>query len=125
MSAYRIKVDLVRIHRHFRLDPELHYPGGRVDQRSSGNRGKGYVRGAAGSIAIWLLRVVQPKEADGLGSTVDANDTRERVSVTHPAAAHRSALHVNLAGLFRISPIVGLKNFYTRLQEGKVIALGN
>jgi len=26
---------------------------------------------------------------------------------------------------FRISPIVGLKNCYTRLQEGKVIAVGN
>ena len=51
-------------------------------------------------------------------------DTRERVSVTHPAAAHRLH-HVNLAGLFRISPIVGLKNCYTRLQEGKVIAMGN
>jgi hypothetical protein len=33
--------------------------------------------------------------------------------------------HINLAGLFRISPIVGLKNCYTRLQEGKVIAVGN
>jgi hypothetical protein len=29
--------------------------------------------------------------------------------------------HVNLAGLFRISPFVGLKNCYTRLQEGKII----
>src|SRR3979411_2466754 len=33
--------------------------------------------------------------------------------------------HVNLAGLFRVSPIVCLKNCYTRLQEGKVIAMGN
>ena len=33
-------------------------------------------QGAAGSIAIWLLRVVEPKEADGVGSTVDANDRR-------------------------------------------------
>jgi len=30
------------------LDPELHYPGGRVDKRSSGNRGKGCVQGCRG-----------------------------------------------------------------------------
>jgi hypothetical protein len=33
--------------------------------------------------------------------------------------------HVNLAGLFGISPIVGIKNCYTHLQEGKVICMGN
>jgi hypothetical protein len=33
--------------------------------------------------------------------------------------------HVNLAGLFRISPIAGLKNRYTRLQEGKVMGMEN
>ena len=33
--------------------------------------------------------------------------------------------HVNLAGLFRISPFVGLKNRYTRLQEGKIIYMEN
>jgi hypothetical protein len=33
--------------------------------------------------------------------------------------------NVNLAGLFRISPIAGLKNCYARLQEGKIIAMGN
>jgi hypothetical protein len=33
--------------------------------------------GAAGSIAIWPLRVEQPKGTDGLSSTVDANDARE------------------------------------------------
>jgi hypothetical protein len=32
---------------------------------------------------------------------------------------------LNLAGLFRISPIVGLKNCFTRLQEGKVVSMGN
>jgi len=64
---------------------------------------------------------------NGLGTgTLDANDTRERgVSLTHPAAAHGSVHHVNLAGLIRISPIAGLKNCYTRLQEGKVIAIRN
>src|ERR1700737_2809742 len=47
--------------------------------------------GAAGSIAIWLLRVEQPKGTDGLSSTVDANDARERgVPVIHPAATHGS-----------------------------------
>jgi hypothetical protein len=29
------------------------------------------------------------------------------------------------AGVFRIVPIVGLKNWYARLQEGKVTAMGN
>jgi hypothetical protein len=33
--------------------------------------------------------------------------------------------HVNLTGLFRISPIVGLKNYCTRLHEGKIIYMGN
>jgi hypothetical protein len=46
------------------------------------------------------------------------------VSVIHPAAAHGSGLHINL-GLFKISPIEGLKNCHTRPQEGKVIAMGN
>jgi hypothetical protein len=32
---------------------------------------------------------------------------------------------VNLIGLFRISPIIGLKNCYARLQEGTVISIGN
>jgi hypothetical protein len=32
---------------------------------------------------------------------------------------------VNLTGLFRISPIIGLKNCYARLQEGTVISKGN
>jgi hypothetical protein len=32
---------------------------------------------------------------------------------------------VNLAGLFRIRPIAGIKNCYTYLQEGKVICMGN
>jgi hypothetical protein len=60
-----------------------------------------------------------------LGSTVDANNTRERVPVTHPPQHMDQVHHVDLAGLFRIGPIVGLKNCYTRLQEGKVIAMGN
>jgi hypothetical protein len=33
--------------------------------------------------------------------------------------------NVNLAGLFRNIPIAGLKNCYARLQEGKIIAMGN
>ena len=33
--------------------------------------------------------------------------------------------NVNLAGLLRISPIVGLKSCNTRLQEAKVIAMEN
>jgi hypothetical protein len=33
--------------------------------------------------------------------------------------------HGSLAGLFSVSPIVGLKNRYTRLQEGKIIYMGN
>jgi hypothetical protein len=32
---------------------------------------------------------------------------------------------VNLAGLFRISPIAGIKNCDPRLQEGKVVHMGN
>jgi hypothetical protein len=32
---------------------------------------------------------------------------------------------VNLTGLFRISPIIGLKYCYARLQEGTVISIGN
>ena len=32
---------------------------------------------------------------------------------------------VNLTGPFRISPIIGLKNCYARLQEGTVISKGN
>ena len=31
--------------------------------------------------------------------------------------------HVYLAGFFRINPIVGFKNCYTRLQEGKIISM--
>jgi hypothetical protein len=33
--------------------------------------------------------------------------------------------HVNLAGLFRMSPIAGFKNCSTRLQEGNAIAMGD
>jgi hypothetical protein len=53
--------------------------------------------------------------------------TRERgVSVTHTRSQHMGRVHhVNLASLFRISPFVGLKNCYTRLQEGKIIYMEN
>ena len=33
--------------------------------------------------------------------------------------------HVNLAGLFRIIPIMGTENCDTRLQEGKIVCMGN
>ena len=33
--------------------------------------------------------------------------------------------NVNLAGLFRTSPIAGIKNCYARLQKGAVIDMGN
>jgi hypothetical protein len=79
-----------------------------------------------GSIAIWLLRVGQPKEADGVGQHGRC-ERYARACFGDPPG--RSTLdrvhHVNLTGLFRISPTVGLKNCYTRLQEGKVIAVGN
>src|SRR5712664_3473092 len=118
MSAYRIKVDLVRIHRHFDWTRNCTIPEAVLTSGLAAIAGR-IRQGAAGSIAIWLLRVVQPKEADGLGSTVDANGD------SVPTRPQHIGCTINLAGLFRISPIVGLKNCYTRLQEGKVIALGN
>ena len=54
--------------------------------------------GAAGSIAIWLLRVGQPKESDWVGQHGRCDDARERVSVT-PRPQHMDRVHhVNLAG---------------------------
>jgi hypothetical protein len=67
---------------------------------------------------------VIPLGAEGLSSTVDANDARERgISVT-TRSKHKGRVHrVYLAGFFRINPIVGFKNCYTRLQEGKIISM--
>jgi hypothetical protein len=50
---------------------------------------------------------------------------RRPLAASTPNRIFGTQHHVNLARLFRISPIVGLKNCYTRLQEGKVIAMGN
>ena len=33
--------------------------------------------------------------------------------------------HANLAGLFRIIPMMGTENCDTRLQEGKIVCMGN
>jgi hypothetical protein len=69
-----------------------------------------------------LLRVGQPKGADGLSSMVDVNHMRERgVPMTHTSATLGSSALLT----FRIRPIAGLKNCRTRLQEGKVITMGN
>jgi hypothetical protein len=51
--------------------------------------------------AIWLLRMGQPKGADGLSSMVDANDMRERgVPMTH-TAQHLGRMHYWLSGSVR------------------------
>ena len=82
--------DMWRICQNRRQDPERRLTPAALSRKAVLTNGLAAIAGrdtsggAAGSIAIWLLRVVQPKEADGLGSTVDANDTRERVSVTNP-----------------------------------------
>jgi len=61
-----------------------------------------------------------------LSSTADANDTRERAIPLSVRPQYMGRVHhVDLASLFRISTIVGINNSYARLQEGKVIAIGN
>src|SRR5712671_478387 len=67
MSAYRIKVDLVRIHRHFNWTRNCTIPEAVLTSGLAAIAGMDAFRGAAGSIAIWLLRMVQQKEADGVG----------------------------------------------------------
>src|SRR5258708_22614096 len=67
MSAYRIKVDLVRIHRHFNWTRNCTIPEAVLTSGLAAIAGRDTSGGAAGSIAIWLLRVGQPKGADGVG----------------------------------------------------------
>jgi len=46
--------------------------------------------------------------------------------VTHSVATHGSGAHVNLAGLFRIQSNYGPpENGDARLQEGKIVCMGN
>ena len=83
--------------------------------------------GAAGSIAIWLPRVGQLKEADGVEQYGRCERYARARCFGDPSGRNTMGRvhHVNLAGLFGISPFAGLKNCYARLQEGKVISIGN
>ena len=128
MSANRIKADLVRYVDTSELDPERTFPSHTVPEAvvTSGLAaiaGRDTSGGAAGSIAIWLLRVGQPKKADGAGQHGRCERCARACFGDPPGRS--TWIGCNLAGLFRISPIVGLKNCYTRLQKGKVIAMGN
>jgi hypothetical protein len=63
--------------------------------------GPPYQFSIAAPTAIWLLRMGQPKGADGLSSMVDANDMRERgVPMTH-TAQHLGRMHYWLSGSVR------------------------
>ncbi len=67
-----------------------------------------------------------PEAAQGLlfsGLSGAAPDGREGAYRRDPGGLYPGRL--DLAGLFRVRPIVGIKNCYTRLQERKVIYLRN
>jgi hypothetical protein len=86
------------------IDPSLTFPEAVVTSGLAAIAGTDTSGGAAGSIAIWLLRVGQPKEADGVGQHGRCEQYARACSGDPSAAAHGSSAPCRSSWSFQNRP---------------------